>query len=108
MKKIAMLILVLSLMCGVLTGCGNGNISNRKDGMVTDSPNDAEDIIDRDDDGILDRDDDGMLDGDRDGMKNKDKNKDKNKQSANDGNKDKPVATSIPGESPDITQPVTP
>lgn len=106
MKKIAMLILVLSLMCGVLTGCGNGkgNISDRKDGMVTDSPNDAEDIIDRDDDGILDRDDDGMLDGDRDGMKDKDKNK----ENANDGNKDKPVATAIPGESPDITQPVTP
>lgn len=94
MKKFAILILTLSLMCTALTGCGNGrgNISSNKDGTVTDSPNDAEDIIDNDDD--------GMLDGDRDNRKDKEK--------AIDGNKDKPAATSMPDSSPDITQPVTP
>lgn len=96
MKKFAMLILVLSLMCGVLTGCGNGrgNISDDKNGMVTDSPNDAEDIIDDNGNGIID-------DGNRDDNREDDGN-------ANDGNKDNPAPTSMPDNSPAITQPVTP
>lgn len=106
MKKFAILILVFAILCGVLTGCGNGrgNISSRKDGMVTDSPNDADDIIDRDDDkGIMDNDrDDGMKD------KDKDTDKDNDRENANDGNKDNPVTNSMPVESPEITQPVTP
>lgn len=98
MKKFAILILVLSLLCGVLAGCGNGkgNISDRKDGMVTDSPNDADDILDRDDDN-------GIMDDDRDDMKDKDNDR----ENANDGNKDNPV-NSTPTQSPDTTQPVTP
>ena len=97
MKKFAILILVLSLLCGVLAGCGNGkgNISDRKDGMVTDSPNDADDILDRDDKN-------GIMDDDRDDTKDKDR------ENVNNGNKDNPVTNSMPAQSPDVTQPVTP
>ena len=106
MKRFAILILVLALLCGVLTGCGlgKGNVSDRKDGMVTDSPNDADDIIDRNDDS--DTTDNGRNDGMKD--KNKDQNTDKGRENANDGNKDNPVTNSMPAQSPDMTQPVTP
>ncbi len=99
MKKFAILILVLSLLCGVLAGCGNGkgNISDRKDGMVTDSPNDADDIIDRDDNN-------GIMDDDRDDMKDKSKDR----ENTSDGSKNDPAASSMPAQSPDVTQPVTP
>ena len=60
MKKFTAMILALMLLCGVLSACGNGNISNDKGGKTTDSPNDAEDIID---DG--DMTDNGILDGDK-------------------------------------------
>ena len=116
MKKFSAIILALMLLCGVLSACGNGNISNDKNGMATDSPNDAEDIID---DG--DMTDDGILDGDKGGNSSNNGGSNKgsstsnnggdtaNKGGANDGGKDSPVSSSMPGESPAVaTQTVTP
>lgn len=90
MKKFAILILALSLICGVLTGCSSdrGNISDNDNGVVTDSPSDDDGIIDDD---IID-DDQGNKDGNSDN-----------------GNSNDTVPTSIPGESPSVaSQPVTP
>ena len=97
MKRFAILILVLALLCGVLAGCGlgKGNVSDRKDGFVTDSPNSTDNVIDRDD-------------GTKDKGKDKNKDADKGSDNANDGNKDDPAASSMPAQSPDVTQPVTP
>lgn len=105
MKKFAVLLLVLSLMCGVLTGCASdkGNIDDT-DGVVTDTPRD-------DDNGVID----DVLDDDD--------NADSNGKNGDDGNKDtkggmdnksgngndNTVPTSMPAESSAVaTQPVTP
>ena len=95
MKKFAILILALSLMCGVLTGCASdrGNISDNDNGVVTDSPNDDNSIIDDD-----------MIDDDQ-GSKGGNNSDSGN----NNGNNKDAVPTSIPGESPSVaSQPVTP
>lgn len=104
MKKFAVLLLVLSLMCGVLTGCANGrgNIDDT-DGVVTDTPRD-------DDNGVIDDviDDDN---GNKNGNNGDDANKD-NKGGMNNNNgsdNDNAVPTAIPGQSSAVaTQPVTP
>ena len=104
MKKFTAMILALMLLCGVLSACGNGNISNDKNGMTTDSPNDAEDIID---DG--DMTDNGILDGDKGGSNSNSGGKGNSNSGANDGGKDTTVPTSMPSESPAVaTQTVTP
>ena len=110
MKKFAVLLLALCLICGILTACASdkGNIDDT-DGVVTDSPRG-----DDDDGGIID----DMTDGDKGGQN--DKGNDKNGTSggqngssggqngSSDGNGDT-VPTSIPGQSPAVaTQPVTP
>ncbi len=100
MKKFAILILALSLICGVLTGCSSdrGNISDNDNGVVTDSPNDDDGIIDDD---IID-DDQGNKDGNTD-------NGNSDGSSNSNGNGNDTVPTSIPGESPSVaSQPVTP
>ncbi len=121
MKKFAVLLLALSLVCGVLTGCASdkGNIDDT-DGVVTDSP--------RDDDSIIDDDmGDGKIgDKDKDKNNNNDNNSSTNSGNNNSsgstgntgssasnsgnsgGNNDAPVPTSIPGNSTTATQPVTP
>ena len=120
MKKFAVLLLALSLVCGALTGCASdkGNIDDT-DGVVTDSPRDDDDSIIDDDMG------DGKI-GDKDKDKdkdNKDNNGSTNSSGSTDnsgssgntsstgnsgGNNDAPVPTSIPGNSTTATQPVTP
>lgn len=121
MKKFAILILVLCLVCGVLSGCSSdrGNIDDT-DGKVTDSPRDDEGIMDDDDiidDDILD-DDKGGNNGDNGSRGNDDNSNIGNSgtgtgnSSGNDKNSSKSagaVPTSIPGESGAVaTQPVTP
>ena len=108
MKKIAVLLLALSLVCGVLTGCASdkGNIDDT-DGVVTDSHRDDDSIIDDD---IID---DDMTDGDKNGDKNSSDNKGSGNSSGSSasnsgGNNDAPVPTSIPGDTTAGTQPVTP
>lgn len=110
MKKFAVLLLALCLMCGVLAGCASdkGNIDDT-DGVVTDSPRD-----DDDDGGIID----DMTDGDKGGQNDMDSDRndtsgDQNGtsggQNGSSGNNDDTVPTSIPGQSPAVaTQPVTP
>lgn len=118
MKKFAVLLLALCLMCGVLAGCASdkGNIDDT-DGVVTDSPRD-----DDDNGGIID----DMTDGDKDGHNDKDGDKNGTTGGQNDkggdqngtsggqngnssGNSGDTVPTSIPGQSPAVaTQPVTP
>ena len=104
MKKFAVLLLVLSLMCGVLTGCASdrGNIDDT-DGVVTDTPRD-------DDNGVIDDvlDDD---DADSKGKNGDDGNKDTKGDtgSKNSSGNGSTVPTSIPAESAAVaTQPVTP
>lgn len=104
MKKFTAMILALMLLCGVLSACGNGNISNDKGGKTTDSPNDAEDIID---DG--DMTDNGILDGDKGGNNSNGGGNGNNNSGANDGGKDNTAPSSMPDESPAVaTQTVTP
>lgn len=108
MKKFAVLLLALSLLCGVLTGCASdkGNIDDT-DGVVTDSPRD-------DDNGVIDDmldDDDNAGNNGNSGNNGDDGNKDTKGDASNkSGNQNgSSVPTSIPGESPAVaTQPVTP
>lgn len=114
MKKFTAMILALMLLCGVLSACGNGNISNDKGGKTTDSPNDAEDIIDdgdMTDNGILDGDKGGNNSngGDKGGNNSNGGGNGNNNSGANDGGKDNTAPSSMPDESPAVaTQTVTP
>lgn len=111
MKKFTVLILVLVLLCGILSGCSreDGIVSDRDIDEVTDTPRDDGAMGDDD---ILDNDDNAGTNGGKTGSGNQGDN-DAGKDNAGNGgktyNNDGAVPTSIPGENSTVaTQPVTP